>query len=118
MYQVSYYHPNSEIQEYLHELTEDGFSKDYTSLHFHSRMFLAKINTLYGLDIIDFIDFYETLDDELKSKIQFSSALKKTMEHVFSVHKSERGNVIADELDKMLDRLNQTKNLTVYGKGN
>ena len=43
MYQASYYHSDPNIQEYLHELEEDGFSKDYATLYYNSRLFLSKI---------------------------------------------------------------------------
>lgn len=103
MYQ-DYTYRDPGVQEYLEELYEEGLTVLCDELIYKSFLYLLVYNNLSDLEKINFIDFYESLDDEMKVKIQFHNALKKVLEYNFLVQKEDRKFVIQDELNKKFDR--------------
>lgn len=86
---------NFALHEYYSEIEENGLLDTYNLIVYKSKIFLSQFKTISTTHAIEFADFYDFLDDDLKVKIQFSSALKKALQENFIIYKEDHQFAIA-----------------------
>lgn len=84
------YHTDPIIDRLYRELIADGLSEVQREIHIQCEGFISEIENRQELINLDFMDFYDSLNDDLKTSIQFSLVLKKLSEYNFRYYKESQ----------------------------